>query len=253
VTEYGDVPPVQGNDARLGQVFLNLIVNAAQAIREGAAAQNEIRISTRRAGDAQVLTEIRDTGAGIAPKTLERLFEPFFTTKPVGIGTGLGLSICRRIVHEHGGSITAESTLGRGTIFRVLLPLCTVQHAAPVVKRTPLRPARRGRILLIDDEPKIAQIVRRGLDGWHDVTAVTSGSCDMMMPQMTGVDFYRAAATVTPDLAEGIIFMTGGTFSAEARDFLARLPNSQVEKPFELVHLRRMIDERIAAPARRLV
>ena len=95
------VPTVKANESRLGQVFLNLLLNAAQAIPDGAAAEHEIRIRTRTDGLGRAVVEVSDTGAGIAPRTCcARIFDPFFTTKPVGEGTGLGLSICLGIVHR---------------------------------------------------------------------------------------------------------------------------------------------------------
>ncbi|WP_434384603.1 PAS domain S-box protein [Melittangium boletus] len=121
VKNYGTVPPVYANDSRLGQLFLNLLVNAAQAIPHGNAAQNEIRVTTTMSA-GQVLVEIQDTGVGIPPENLTRLFDPFFTTKPVGVGTGLGLSICHGIVTAQGGRISVESHPNQGSVFRVLLP-----------------------------------------------------------------------------------------------------------------------------------
>jgi len=123
VKNYGELPPIQATESRLAQLFLNLIINAAQAIPEGGDVNaNEVRITTRHEGSWGVV-EIKDTGVGIAPEHLHRLFDPFFTTKPVGVGTGLGLSICHGIVSGLGGRITVESELGRGTIFRVFLPV----------------------------------------------------------------------------------------------------------------------------------
>ena len=121
VKNYGTVPPVYANDSRLGQLFLNLLVNAAQAIPHGNATQNEIRVTTTMSA-GQVLVEIQDTGVGIPPENLTRLFDPFFTTKPVGVGTGLGLSICHGIVTAQGGRISVESHPNQGSTFRVLLP-----------------------------------------------------------------------------------------------------------------------------------
>jgi two-component system NtrC family sensor kinase len=125
VKDYAEVPPVLGNESRLGQLFLNLLVNAAQAIPHGNFQGNEIRLSLTRE-EGGVLVAVRDTGEGIAPENLARLFDPFFTTKPVGVGTGLGLSICHGIITAMGGRITVESERGRGTTFRVFLP--TVQE-----------------------------------------------------------------------------------------------------------------------------
>jgi len=120
VREYAEIAGTHGNAGRLGQVFLNLLVNAAQAIPEGR--PGEIRVVTRILDGARVAIEVSDNGMGIDPQTLARIFEPFFTTKPAGQGTGLGLYIARAIVSELGGQIEAESTLGRGTTLRIILP-----------------------------------------------------------------------------------------------------------------------------------
>ncbi len=121
VRELAELPSVHGNEARLGQVFLNLLVNAAQAISEGAAERNTVALCSHRMDDGRVAVEVKDTGSGIAPENLRRIFDPFFTTKPIGIGTGLGLSICHNIVTSLGGTIEVESTPGHGTTFRVVL------------------------------------------------------------------------------------------------------------------------------------
>ncbi|MBN1209793.1 MAG: AAA family ATPase [Myxococcaceae bacterium] len=124
VKEYGPLPPVTASETRLGQVFLNLIVNAAQAIPEGTDAKaHEIRLTTQRDDAGWAVVTVKDTGAGIPPENLSRLFDPFFTTKPAGVGTGLGLSICHGIITGLGGRITVESEPGRGTAFRVFLPV----------------------------------------------------------------------------------------------------------------------------------
>jgi two-component system cell cycle sensor histidine kinase/response regulator CckA len=122
VTHYADVPLVRANESRLAQVFLNLLVNAAQAIPEGAPTSNEVRIATRVDALGKVVIEISDTGPGIAADEIERVFDPFFTTKPIGIGTGLGLSICHGIVAGLQGAIDVTSAPGKGATFRVTLP-----------------------------------------------------------------------------------------------------------------------------------
>jgi signal transduction histidine kinase len=121
VEELGELPPVQGSGAGLGQAFLNLLINAAQAIPEGNAAENEVRVKARWEAPERVVVEVSDTGRGIAPEHLERIFEPFFTTKPVGEGTGLGLAVCHGILQAHGGEIQVESQPGKGSTFRVSL------------------------------------------------------------------------------------------------------------------------------------
>ncbi|WP_246357017.1 ATP-binding protein [Pyxidicoccus fallax] len=121
VKEYGEVPPVQGNEGKLFQVFLNLVINAAHAIDEGQSESNEIRLTTFLDDGGRVMVVVRDTGHGIPPEHLRRIFDPFFTTKASGVGTGLGLSICDTIVNGMGGHISVESSVGAGTTFRVAL------------------------------------------------------------------------------------------------------------------------------------
>ncbi|REG32009.1 signal transduction histidine kinase [Archangium gephyra] len=129
VMQTEGAPRAHGNAARLCQVFLNLIINAAHAIPPGQVDQNEIRLVARQAPDARVLVEVSDTGSGIPAENLERIFRPFFTTKPAGVGSGLGLSVCQRIITMHGGDITVESQPGRGTTFRIALPVHTAGEA----------------------------------------------------------------------------------------------------------------------------
>lgn len=260
VKDYGVVPPVEGNDARLGQVFLNLIVNAAQAIPEGHSESNEIRVITRPVDDGRVLVEIRDTGEGISPEILPRIFDPFFTTKPVGIGTGLGLSICYRIMTAMKGELKVESEVGKGTIFRVFLPAASLEQKAPGAAVPNLPASRRGRILVVDDEPMVATAVRRTLRQ-HEVLAASNAEealvrisggeqfdvilCDLMMPQMTGMEFHAELSRVKPEQASRIIFLTGGAFTRGAREFLDRVPNQRIEKPFDTHHMIALINDRV--------
>jgi signal transduction histidine kinase len=122
VCQLVPLPLVRVNEEQLAQVFLNLLINAAQAIPEGAAAHLEVRISGR-AADGKVIVEVADDGCGIAPELTLRIFEPFYTTKPMGLGTGLGLSISRDIVTGAGGSISVSSALGKGTTFHLEFPV----------------------------------------------------------------------------------------------------------------------------------
>jgi signal transduction histidine kinase len=121
--EVDGAPPVYGNGARLCQVLLNLLLNAAHAIQPGQVERNTIRVSARSEGAEMVLVEVSDTGCGIPPENLGRIFNPFFTTRPVGEGTGLGLAVCHGIVASHGGEMSVESEVGRGSTFRVRLPV----------------------------------------------------------------------------------------------------------------------------------
>jgi PAS domain S-box-containing protein len=140
VVDVDDAPPVLANEARLGQVILNLIVNAAHAIPDGDAARQEIRITAAREGD-RVSLVVSDTGPGIAPAIADRIFEPFFTTKPVGQGTGLGLWVCRRVLAALGGSIELLPSTGHGAAFRVLLPVAPAGLPLPVPVAASAAPA----------------------------------------------------------------------------------------------------------------
>ena len=268
VKNYSAVPPAVGVEARLGQVFLNLIVNAAQAIPEGAAERNEIRLSTRLDRDGRIVIDIEDTGAGIPPHVMNQLFTPFVTTKPVGIGTGLGLSICQRLVTAMGGSIWADSSVGRGTVFHVALQPARVitPAAAPATPAVAESAAGRGKILVVDDEEMLGTLLRRVLRG-HDVTVLTDARkglelidggarfdailCDVMMPVMSGMEFHRALAERHPDQVRALIFLTGGAFSKETAAFLDSVPNAHVEKPFDAVKLRARVEAYLAERATR--
>jgi PAS domain S-box-containing protein len=264
VRKYGHVPLACGAESRLGQVFLNLIVNAAQAIPEGQAADNEIRLATRVDDHGRIVVDIEDTGSGIAPHVMQRLFTPFVTTKPVGVGTGLGLSICQRLVGAMGGAIWADSTPGVGTVFHVALPAAspaevTAPKAAACSEPAPLA---RSRVLVVDDEDMIGMMLRRVLKA-HDVTVVTNARdalalivegarfdailCDLMMPVMTGIEFHQALSLGFPDQARALMFLTGGAFSRETAAFLESLPNTQLTKPFDVVKLRAEVDAHLIA------
>lgn len=122
VKNYGDLPALLGDRSALGQVFLNLLLNAAQALPEGRADRNEITVTTSQL-DGELAVDIRDTGAGIPRDVLPHIFDQFYTTKPIGEGTGLGLAVSHRIVTDHGGQILVDSEVGLGSTIRVVLPL----------------------------------------------------------------------------------------------------------------------------------
>jgi CheY-like chemotaxis protein/two-component sensor histidine kinase len=258
VKDFGSTPNVRANEARLGQVVLNLLLNAAQAIPEGDAQSNEIRIVTSVAGEFVAL-EVRDTGAGISRIAREHLFEPFFTTKPLGLGTGLGLSICHGIVTALGGRIEVESQEGQGSTFRVLLPVAT-EERPDAVASVPTDAAPRGRILAIDDDRLFLTTIDRVLRKHCDLVTSTSARdalaliakgdfdailCDLMMPEMTGMDLYAELLSTAPAEAEKIIFLTGGTFTLRAQTFLDGVPNLRIEKPFDPKLLRAVIEDRV--------
>jgi ligand-binding sensor domain-containing protein/signal transduction histidine kinase/CheY-like chemotaxis protein len=424
VRDYGDVPRVEGNEARLAQVFLNLLINAAQALPEGRAEANEVRLVTRVTSEGTVVAEVRDTGIGIVPEALGRIFDPFYTTKPPGVGTGLGLSLCHAYVTAMGGTISVESEPGRGSVFRVTLRRAAREAEAPPVlpgqewrggreagpapltardsrsmpalpvrersgardsmsmpapsarerspmmaqsmnvgpnpastsgtapgatlrgpeaapdggtprgtapwrgevtatpengtlsskpRRSPEAPAAasgltapaaaprapgagaepasaratsgaaepgsgvgateppradspapaRGRVLVVDDDALVSGAIRRTLSRENDVEVLVSARqaltrltepeprydvvlCDLMMPEMTGMDLFEALVRSAPRVAERVVFITGGAFTASARTFLEKVENARVEKPFDPEALRKLIRSEVA-------
>jgi signal transduction histidine kinase len=259
---YGRVPMVKGNPDALGQVFLNLLVNAAQAIPEGNAFGNVITVGTGFDGN-HVVVEIADSGAGIPPDILPHVFDPFFTTKAADEGTGLGLAICQRIVTDHGGRLTIESELGRGTLCRLSFPpgredeiaAARANKSAPVPEGPRLE--RRARILVIDDEVKIGQVIAHVLSKQYEVVAVQDAKaafelldagqtfdvvlCDLMMPNIGGREVFDAFAR-WPAMLPALIFMTGGAFSDGATAFLEQAHRPVIYKPFTPTELEALVD-----------
>jgi signal transduction histidine kinase/CheY-like chemotaxis protein len=254
VQVYDDsLPPVDADASRLGQVFVNLLLNAAQAIVEGQADRNEIRIHASTTDDGRVRIDIRDTGDGIPPAIIGRIFDPFFTTKAPGAGTGLGLAISHQIVLSLGGEIRVDSHPGTGSTFSVVLPVAAASVACDHCE--PHAPAGfTRRILLVDDEAAVGRSLQMLLAPETEVVAVLSAEealarlargerfdaivCDLMMPQSSGMQLYEQLASVAPDCVSRIIFMTGGAFTPQAREFLARLDRPHLEKPFSEQELR---------------
>jgi PAS domain S-box-containing protein len=258
VKRLGSIPTVAAPESRLGQVFLNLVINAAQAIPEGDASHNEVRVTTRHDAEAgTVVVEVTDTGVGIAPEDRQRIFDPFFTTKPVGTGTGLGLSISHSIIASLGGEIRVDSSRGKGSTFQVVLP---ASSAAPTVEADEARPVLpRARILVVDDEPLVGAVLQRLLGAKHEVVVATRAAeaivllgagarfdlllCDLLMPEMSGMELHEKLATQYPDQAKRTVFMTGGAFTERARAFAAKRQHRVLTKPVDLRELEGVLAE----------
>ncbi len=258
---------VRASAPRLGQVFLNLILNAAQALDEAAAKQNLVRVRSYDDG-ADVVVEISDNGPGIAAEILPRIFESFFTTKPRGMGTGLGLPISLGIVRALGGEIVVESRPGAGATFRVRLPAEQVRAPArPAVDAVP--PARgyaRRRVLAVDDEALLLKAYRRMLGDTHELTTALGGPealrilerdpgfdvvlCDLQMPEMSGMELHETVRDRFPSLGDRFVFVTGGAFSSDARKFMEESVASVIQKPFRLEDLMALIDRTAGAGPR---
>jgi len=276
VRDYGHVPSVQGSAGRLGQVFLNLLSNAAQAIPEGNRDVNRITLKTRHR-DGEVVVTIRDTGKGIPAKVLPHIFDPFYTTKGKEEGTGLGLSITRSVVDGLGGTISVESREGEGATFSLRLPVAErfAEPAAPERRSTArtsignagaevVPASAKVRVLIIDDEPLLGKSLRRALNE-HDVVFTEDPSrgielcsesdfdvivCDLMMPIISGQDVFEHLTERAPELAARMIFMTGGAFTAGAQRFLKSIANPVLSKPFTpndlRVAVKRMLEQHAA-------
>jgi CheY-like chemotaxis protein len=255
VKAMADVPPVDANEARLGQVFLSLLLNAAQAIPEGHADKNEIRVTTRTDDRGNAVVEVTDTGIGIASEDMPLIFDPFFTTKDAG--TGLGLAVSHGTVTGLGGEIQASSAPGEGSTFRVILPPAKPWRGSGPANVQAVRALPRRRVLVIDDERLVGEAIARALSDDGDVEVETEAQqalariaagerydlvlCDLMMPVMTGMDLYAEVVRVAPRLAGRFVFMTGGAFTPRARAFVASVVNPCLEKPLDMGKLRRLI------------
>ena len=241
-----DIPEeitVVGPESKLGQVFLNLIVNAMQAF-EDAARSNRIQVRAVLSDPKYVTFEVEDNGPGIPEDIQTRIFDPFFTTKEVGEGTGLGLYICHQIVRDCGGELTVDSTPGKGT--KVSVRLLRSEMAPETATKVPTEAEDALRVLIIDDEPGILRVCERMLDK-HEVTTcgeapqalqlISDGDfdaiiCDLMMPNMTGMELHESVVQRSPEKAERMVFITGGAFRSDAESFLEAHADRYLPKPF---------------------
>ena len=253
VLDLQQTRPVMGNEARLVQVVLNLVVNAIQALPVDSTGTNEVTLRTRDEG-ARVLLDVSDSGPGVPAADRDRIFEPFFSTKEIGKGTGLGLFVCRNIVQGLAGDVEVLDRPAGGALFRVTLPAAPTGPAA----RAEPSPAAKvvmaaGRhIVLIEDDLMVARALTLQLRAaGYRVTAMNDGQeglellrsrpdvdlvfCDLMMTGMTGMDLAEALAIEAPEMVAKMVFMTGGAFLPRARDFVARHPDRTVDKPFNIV------------------
>ncbi len=248
--DLGATPPVLANEGRLAQVFLNLLLNAVQAIPDGGAEGHVVALRTYADADG-VVVEIADSGEGIPEEVLPRLFEPFFTTKAVGAGSGLGLAVSHGIVVGLGGRIEVESRLGQGSTFRVVLPATDVARtvAPPSQPRSRETSSRQARILVVDDELSLARAVAMLLERHGDVVVESCGEsaqerlargeafdvvlCDVVMPLMSGFELFRWMEANRPEVADRVVFMSGGRLGEEERQHSERNPERWLSKPFD--------------------
>jgi PAS domain S-box-containing protein len=257
-----NLPLTVADPGQLQQVFLNLTVNAETEMKL-AHGKGKLSVRTEQIGDV-IRISFKDDGPGIARKNLGRIFDPFFTTRDVGKGTGLGLSICHGIINEHGGKIYAESQPGKGAIFIVELPV--VAEKKRVIKRSGLsdKPSgmKRARILVVDDEPVVGQLLSHILEKEGYKVEVTEDGkdalarirkkryslilLDIKLPGLSGSELYQHIRAISSPLAKRVVFMTGDVMAADTESFLARTKVRVITKPFNVSQLRQEIQRSLA-------
>jgi signal transduction histidine kinase len=259
------LPRTMADMNQMQQVLMNMINNAHHAVLE-VDRPRRLEVRTRHR-EGRIVVEVADNGSGISHEHLPRIFDPFFTTKEVGRGTGLGLSICYGIVQEHGGDIRVDSVPGSGTTFTIDLPVVAAGQAGTgpeaAIQEALGPPAHKGRVLLVDDEASILEVIGDilRLDG-HDVAAETNGAAalqrirrerfdvivsDLKMPGMSGQDLFARLSDIDPALARRLVFTTGDLASPDTLRFLEKTGNPYLQKPFDLNAVRRIVRSVLAS------
>lgn len=251
---------VIGREGKLCQVFVNLLVNAAQALPAETSDRNEVLIETRvEAGSVRVT--VTDNGPGIPAHLVGRLFEPFVTSK--GTGSGLGLSISRDILAGHGGTIAVQSGGLEGASFTVTVPHAAEQSAPRSSRNLPVAdPVERARVLVVDDEASIVTLVAAILSETYELEVARTGLeaqellakdprfdlilCDVMMPLHSGLQLHAWLEREIPELAARVSFMSGGDVGAGGRELAERAPDRFLAKPFTRDQLEHQVAKTLA-------
>ena len=259
-----NLPETMADPHQLQQVVLNLLANAEQALLEDRG-QGHVWIRTHRMGSNRISLEVSDDGPGIPTEVASRIFDPFFTTKPSDVGTGLGLSIVYGIVHQHGGEVTFENQSGAGARFVVDLPLIAVpardQETSLSLGVERELNITRGRILVVEDEPNVAQLIVDVLrEEGHQVEAVLDSQegltllsrstydlilCDLRMPRLDGPAFYDTLVRAGSAERQRIIFVTGDTLAPRALQFFEANNLPYLSKPFLVEELKLAVNCRL--------
>ena len=262
-----ELPEIMVDAAQMQQVLLNLIMNAEYEMDKAHGGGN-LTIKTERT-DNIIRVLVKDDGQGISSENMEKLFQPFFTTKKVGDGTGLGLSVCHGIVAEHNGRIYAESDEGNGATFIVELPVLRQEEEEAKPSESDAVKAEEtvgARILVVDDEPSITQVLKRVLTAeGYDVETTNKASdalnmikggksyalilLDIKLPDMSGIELYQHLGRIATSLTRRIIFVTGDVLGADTMDFFSRTKAFYITKPFDIVQLKKDVKSKLTEKA----
>jgi PAS domain S-box-containing protein len=266
MTRFDPAPRVWAREGELEQAFLGLLLYVARSRPEETSQAREIRLSLGAERGRETVVTVTDDGPPIDGEMPARLLDPFAS----GETTGLGLAMCNGIFTALGGRMDIESSVQSGTIFRVVLPAAGADAAHDSQKRPSAPPGpppepleTRLNVLVIDDDPGVASTLGAMLEAHHDVTSVESAKeglrlllgperfdiafCDLVMPEVSGIDVYCALELNRPEATSRIVFMTGGVFTPEAEKFLARVPNLRIEKPFSLARVEQLLAQAVRA------
>ena len=258
-----ELPQTMADAGQLQQVVLNLIMNAEYSMVHARGGGN-LLIKTEKMGNIICLS-VKDDGPGISKENMEKLFTPFFSTKKVGEGTGLGLSTCHGIIAEHNGRIYAESEVGKGATFIVELPIIRQQKEEEAkLSESDTREAGeavKARILVVDDEPAITQVLKRVLTGEGYEVEITDKAkaalglikggkyalilLDIKLPDMSGIELYQHLDKTAMSLTQRIIFITGDVLGTDTMDFFSRTGASYVTKPFDMEQLKKEVKRKL--------
>lgn len=256
---FEPIPMIAGFPGRLAQALVNMLTNAAEAIDSSGYDKHRIVVSMRAQGD-YVIVGVSDTGTGIPEEDRARIFTPGFTTKADQGGMGLGLPACKRVAEEHGGRLELHHLPEGGTSFELVLPIDTgLAVIEPRRESRPISeaPLKRLRLLIVDDDAMVLSALRRRLRRRYETVTVLGGVealarlsedpdfdsivCDLMMPEVDGKSFYDAVQKAHPQLADRIVFMSGGAFTPRLRKFAAMVPNPVLQKPVTREDLESML------------
>jgi CheY-like chemotaxis protein len=264
VRELSDVPPVRGNSARLGQVFLNLLLNAVGAIRQSGEREHLLRVGLQQSGE-HVVVSVSDTANSLLEHAEGSMFDPLRATVHSALRLQFGLAVSHEVIQDMGGRIEAERNLPRGALYRVWLPVHRVEAGRAEVSSAPSDPSRSRSILVIDDEPLMCVVLRTLLSEYYEVTTFTSARagladllqhdycailCDMMMPELSGAELFEQTVRVRPALRDRFVFITGGAFTQQSQQFLKHVGCPALHKPCSRGDLLAAIAKVAGAPSR---